>query len=625
MDIESLILEALPQRVGRQCFDTWFGNHVHFDLRQSNLYVSASDSFRVTWLRDNLAHHIDQVCVDLFGTTYPLCYMVGNVPVDEYKTWSNRKKRLVAASSNLAMNGEYTQTATLEQSAIPERHQTDSLDLFSPNQAAVLKEQSPVSSGKPSVVATKVSRSELMDSMRSLSFPDSTDCSSKENCEDELVDVFDISPNGLNTSVVSKKQNTNHVFVPDTQTDNRRQLVPRNPQGGPGRDLELSSAAKTTRTNLVSPQQEPPLYNTVDVRAPKAGSSRNASLNVGRTFETFSTFVEGMSNRLACSVAQIALTEPGKINPVYIYGGTSVGKTHLLEAIYSEFRQRSRFGAPLFMSAEQFTTLFLQSIRGKSDGPSFRDRFNNISLFILDDVHFLKGKDVTQCELVSIIDMLKRRNVQLFLSGNSPLSELTDMRPDLIARLEGGFFCRIESPERETLLKIFKQQAHKLRFAVPDDVCRFIVSRLSSHARLIFGALTRLYATHLATGAPVTVEMARNELGDFLQCSRRTIRLEDIEAAVLEIFGLQDESLRTKSRAKQFSYPRMLAMYLARKYTRSALSEIGRYFGDRSHSTVISAQKKIDSLLAECSSATSEIQLPTVAQTIERIERILQI
>ncbi|MDO5565533.1 MAG: DnaA/Hda family protein, partial [Planctomycetia bacterium] len=596
MDIESLILEALPERVGRQCFDTWFGNHVHFDLRQSNLYVSASDSFRVTWVRDNLAHHIDQVCVDLFGTTYPINYMVGNVPVDEYKTWSNRKKRLAAVNSRLAANGENTQTATLEKPATLDRREADTRDLFSTNQAAVLKEQAPVSSDKPSVVATKVSRSEVMDSVRSLSFLDSTTAEPKENCDDELVDVFDISPNAPNTSAVPKTQNATHDFVPTARTDNHRQLVSRNPMGLSGRDLALPSNVKTVRPERSVQPQEPPLYNTVDVRAPKSGSSRNASLNAGRTFETFSTFVEGMSNRLARSIVDITLTEPGKINPVYIYGGTSVGKTHLLEAVYSEFRERSRFGAPLFMTAEQFTTVFLQSIRGKSDGPSFRDRFNNLSLFILDDVHFLKGKDVTQCELVSIIDMLKRRNVQLFFSGNSSLSELTDMRPDLISRLESGFFCRIESPERETLLKIFKQQAQKLRFAVPDDVCRFVVSRLSSHARLLFGALTRLYATHLATGAPVTVEMARNELGDFLQCSRRTIRLEDIEAAVLEIFGLQDESLRTKSRAKQFSYPRMLAMYLARKYTRSALSEIGRYFGDRSHSTVISAQKKIDTL-----------------------------
>lgn len=611
MDIDSLILEALPELVGRQCFDTWFANHVHFDLRQSVLHVCSSDSFRLTWLRDNLMHHIVQVCVDLFGTSYPVRFMVGNVPVDEYKSWSNRKKRAAAANGG---HIEYRQnTQVIEQ----DRRETDSSDLFSANQVAVLKEQAPVSFEKASVLTTKGSRSEVMDSVRSLSFPDSGQRPVPADSRGLKSDSgFAVTPQAKQGAKVAKVLD----IVPTDFVEGRRPMD-HNASGLLGRQREVAAVIPASVGGQVSRQE----YNTVDVRAPKAGASRNASLNVGRTFETFATFVDGMSNRLARSVADIALTSPGKINPVYIYGGTSVGKTHLLEAIYSEFRARSRFGAPLFMTAEQFTTMFLQSIRGKSDGPSFRDRFNNISLFILDDVHFLKGKDVTQCELVSIIDMLKRRNVQLFFSGNRPLSELTDLRPDLVARLEGGFLGRIESPERETLLKIFNQQAQKLRFAVPDEVSRFVVSRLSSHARLLFGAMTRLYATHLATGAPVTIEMARNELGDFLQCSRRTIRLEDIEAAVLEIFGLDDTSLRTKSRAKQFAYPRMLAMYLARKYTRSALSEIGRFFGDRSHSTVISAQKKIDPLLEECSHPARATQLPTVAQTIERIERILQI
>jgi len=356
------------------------------------------------------------------------------------------------------------------------------------------------------------------------------------------------------------------------------------------------------------------------VKAPKP-QARVATGSSSVRLASLDTFVEGFSNQLARKIADVAILQPGAMNPIFIGGPTSVGKTHLLEGICERYGRYPNRKPALYMTAEQFTTAFIQSLRGGS--APFRDRFRNISLLAIDDLHFLEGKTTTQIELLSVVDMLRQRNVQLVFSANRPLVELTKLSGELTTRLQGGFVCQIGPPEREMLSQILRQMALERRIALSDEVCRFVVSRFTTHARQLSGALNRLYVAHLTTGAPIDVPFAQEALADLIASNVRPVKLEDVERVVRETFGLDDEELKSKSRSKRCADPRALAMWLARKHTRSALAEIGAYFGGRRHSAVLSAQKKVDQLLKANASMENGSVAFVVSDAIERMERSL--
>ncbi|MBQ7109695.1 MAG: hypothetical protein IJO06_00590 [Thermoguttaceae bacterium] len=359
-------------------------------------------------------------------------------------------------------------------------------------------------------------------------------------------------------------------------------------------------------------------FNIVKVAKPQA---RVATGNASVRLASLDTFVEGFSNQLARKIADVAILQPGAMNPIFIGGPTSVGKTHLLEGICERYGRYPNRKPALYMTAEQFTTAFIQSLHGGAG--SFRDRFRNISLLAVDDLHFLEGKTTTQIELLSVVDMLRQRNVQLIFSANRPLAELTKLSGELTTRVQGGFVCQIGPPEREMLSQILRQMALERRIELSDEVCRFVVSRFTTHARQLSGALNRLYVAHLTTGAPIDVPFAQEALADLIASNVRAVKLEDVERVVQETFGLDDEELKSKSRSKRCADPRALAMWLARKHTRSALAEIGAYFGGRRHSAVLSAQKKVDRLLKTNGSIENGSAAFDVADAIERLERSL--
>ena len=335
----------------------------------------------------------------------------------------------------------------------------------------------------------------------------------------------------------------------------------------------------------------------------------------GRRFASMTTFLEGLSNRLACRAADLAIHHPGEINPIFIFGPTSVGKTHLLEGIWSAVRKSSSRRSPMYMTAEQFLSSFVETIRSGSvrdRNQNFRSRFKGISHLLIDDIQFFARAESTQTEFLQVFDMLRNQGIQLVFSGDRPLKELP-LRNELLCRLESGMVCEIELPERELALRICENMVRQRELPIGADVCRLIASRFGVHARQMSGALNRLRAVHLTNGEPVTVAVAEEALSDLLRLNRRDIRLPDIGKVVCETFGISEETLRSKCRVRQIVTPRMVAMWLARKYTRSALSEIGLYFGI-AHSSVIAAQQKIDQRIGEDKA---------IADVVQKIEQIL--
>ncbi|MGD9645876.1 MAG: DnaA/Hda family protein [Pirellulales bacterium] len=344
----------------------------------------------------------------------------------------------------------------------------------------------------------------------------------------------------------------------------------------------------------------------------------------GRRFARLEQFAAGQANRLAVTAAQSVADQLGTWSPLTLYGPSGVGKTHLLEGIWSAVKQRRPETAAVYLTAEQFTTSFLEALRG-SGLPNFRRKNRGVDLLIVDDIQFFAGKRATILEMLHTMNTLVDEGRQVVLAADRPPQELAELGHDFVQRLTGGMLCRLDPPDAEARLTIVHQLSRQFQLQLPTEVAELLAQKLSQGAREIAGALKRLAVARLAHGEPITLAGAQQVLVDQLRQTSRSVRLPDIERAVCDLFGLQGKSLQTGGRARQISGPRALAMWLARKYTRAALSEIGDYFGCRSHTTVISAQRKVGNWLEN----EQEIELSDgtcqVADALRRIERKLAV
>lgn len=349
-------------------------------------------------------------------------------------------------------------------------------------------------------------------------------------------------------------------------------------------------------------------------------SCEAASATRCRKFASLKSFAVGATNRLAFTAAQSVPHRLGAVTPLVFHGPTGCGKTHLLEGIWSATRIASRRQRIVMLSAEQFTSYFLEALQG-SGLPSFRRKYRDVDLLIIDDVQFFSGKRATLMELQHTLDSLLREGRQIVLAADRPPGELQSLGAELVARMSGGLVCGIEQADEETRFATLQQFATSRELAVPEAVLRLIAAELVGDARQLSGALNRLHASSQALQQPISVGLAVTALSDLFQNARRTVQMPDIQKAICDVFGLDERALQSKKKSNAVSHPRMLAMWLARRYTRAAYSEIGEFFGRRSHSTVISAQKKVESWVDE----GTQIRLAggsdcRVADAIKRVE-----
>lgn len=342
-----------------------------------------------------------------------------------------------------------------------------------------------------------------------------------------------------------------------------------------------------------------------------------------RDLASLDSFVVGGSNCLAHKAAQMAAEHPGKYSPLLVHGPTGTGKTHLLEGICRDFRKSHSRAGTVLLSAEQFTSYFLEALHG-SGMPSFRRKYRDLELLLIDDVQFFSNKRATLVELLHTLDTLLQAGRQVVFAADRSLVGLKSLGPELAARFSGGTVCRLEPPEYPTRLGIVRLQAQRLGLSVPEDVEAYIGSRFTNQSRELAGALKKLQAASLAHERPITLALAEDVLLELIDHHGPAVKLADIERAVCDVFGIQPESLQSSHKAKRVCHPRMLAMWLARKHTRAGLSEIGTYFGRRSHSTVISAQKKIEACMAQTSSLRLAEGSLSLEETIRRVEENLR-
>lgn len=317
----------------------------------------------------------------------------------------------------------------------------------------------------------------------------------------------------------------------------------------------------------------------------------------GRRFADLADFVKGPGNELALTAALQICDQPGsRYNPLVLYGGVGTGKTHLLEATYRQMRVRHPALRVMFLSAEGFANHFTQALRDRTL-PSFRQRFRTVDVLLIDDVDFLDGKRVIQEEFLHTVRQLESHEKQIVLSADRHPRLLTRLSEELVTRFIAGIVCRMESPDLETRRSIVARKAARLTTRVAEEALEFVAQRFRTSVRELEGALNCLETYGHMTGKQVGLSAARQILADLERDCVRVIRLTDVEQAVCRFFAVAPDDLRSPRRSRSVSQPRMLAMYLARKMTQSAYSEIGEYFGGRNHSTVMSAEKRVRSLL----------------------------
>ncbi|WP_342536625.1 chromosomal replication initiator protein DnaA [Sporosarcina sp. FSL K6-3508] len=325
---------------------------------------------------------------------------------------------------------------------------------------------------------------------------------------------------------------------------------------------------------------------------------------------TFDTFVIGSGNRFAHAASLAVAEAPAKAyNPLFIYGGVGLGKTHLMHAIGHYVLEQNPSLKVVYLSSEKFTNEFINSIRDNKAG-DFRDRYRNVDILLIDDIQFLAGKEQTQEEFFHTFNTLHEESKQIIISSDRPPKEIPTLEDRLRSRFEWGLITDIAPPDLETRIAILRKKAKADGLIdISNDVMLYIANQIDSNIRELEGALIRVVAYSSLVNADITTDLAAEALKDIIPNSRpRIISILDIQKSVGEHYNIRLEDFVAKKRTRAIAFPRQIAMFLSRELTDSSLPKIGSEFGGRDHSTVIHAHEKISKMLESDKSLQQDIQ-----------------
>ncbi len=309
---------------------------------------------------------------------------------------------------------------------------------------------------------------------------------------------------------------------------------------------------------------------------------------------TFDAFVIGSGNQFAHAACQAVAERPSKAyNPLFLYGGVGMGKTHLMQAIGHEIKKRMPQAAICYVSSEKFTNEMINSLR-YDKMISFRDKFRNVDVLLVDDIQFLAQKERTQEEFFHTFNALHESMKQIVIASDRPPKELAEVEDRLRSRFEWGLIADIQPPDLETKVAILQKKAEQEKVTLPTDVALYVASNIRSNVRELEGALIRLVAHSSLIGAEITLPYAQQVLKNFIDSQARKVTIESIQKATAEQFGLRLAEIKQKNNSRAIVYPRQIAMYLAKHLTEASLPEIGRQFGGKHHTTVLHSVEKID-------------------------------
>jgi len=379
---------------------------------------------------------------------------------------------------------------------------------------------------------------------------------------------------------------------------------------------ELDAAAsaelgRSVRVVLSVCQREELSSDEPHPAAPRASIRQPNGLNYRHTFETF---VVGSSNNFASAAAQAVAQQPAIIyNPLFIYGGVGLGKTHILHAIGHRIQQQNRDARIFYVTAENFMTAMIHAIQ-RGNGIDFKRRYRSVDVLLIDDIEFLAGKESTQEEFFHTFNSLYEARRQIVITSDRPPKELDGLEERLISRFGWGLVSDIQPPDFETRVAILRKYAEFHQMNLRDDVGLLIAENIKSNIRDLEGGLTRLFALARTASRPVDLPFAEQALNDLFRSQRRALSLRRITEVVAQVFEIDLEELKSKKRTNAVALPRQVAMYLTRTHTGMSLADIGKEFGGRDHTTVMHACGKIQKVFATD---------PELRATINEVARIL--
>ncbi len=340
-------------------------------------------------------------------------------------------------------------------------------------------------------------------------------------------------------------------------------------------------------------QVEPARTNQVPVPAAGSDSSDAAGLSPRYSFETF---IVGASNQFAHAACRAVAEAPSRsYNPLFLYGGVGLGKTHLMHAIGHYVLRHSQSLKLTYISAERFMNEVINAIRYDRI-LEFRERYRGVDVLLVDDIQFIVGKERTQTEFFHTFNALHDAQKQIVLSSDCPPHQITELEERLRSRFEWGLIADIQPPDLETKIAILKRKADAEGVFLPDDVALFIAGRIKSNIRELEGSLIRLLAYASLKGQDLSMSLAQDVLRDALRHDERAITIDSIQKFVAEYYQLKVMELKSRNNSKSIAIPRQVAMYLCKALTNSSLPEIGKSFGGKHHSTVIHSIRKVEDL-----------------------------
>jgi chromosomal replication initiator protein len=359
--------------------------------------------------------------------------------------------------------------------------------------------------------------------------------------------------------------------------------------GGPRR-VKFVCAVDTSST---SDAAEPEAKSPNDATATPSAKSNNklAGLNPRNTFESF---VVGPNNEIAHAASLAVAQSPAKTyNPLFIYGGVGLGKTHLMQAIGQYLVARGKNTRVMYLSSELFINEFIDAIQ-HNNLVKFRKRYRQADLLLIDDIHFLGGKERSQEEFFHTFNTLFDGHKQIVLSSDRPASEIANLEHRLVSRFEWGLTAELQPPDVETRMAILRKKARTLNIKLREEIFEFLATRIKTNVRRLEGALMRVASFASLSGKELTNEVVEHLLKDILQEeARRSVSIDQIQRRVAEHFDVRLADMTSKRRPANIAFPRQIAMYLARELTKASLNEIGEAFGGRDHGTVLHACKLV--------------------------------
>ncbi len=353
--------------------------------------------------------------------------------------------------------------------------------------------------------------------------------------------------------------------------------------------------------------QEP--KRTVRSRGPRTNTGLLIQSDVGLNSKyRFETYVVGPCNRFAHAAAVGVAESPGtNYNPYFIHGNVGLGKTHLMQSMCHALLDRDPNVRILYLSCETFLNHFISALDG-GDLQEFRNRYRNVDVLVVDDIHLLANKERTQEEFFHTFNTLYNAGAQIVLSSDSPPVDIPTLQERLVSRFKWGLVTEIAPPCVETRAAILKRKARERGSELPDELATLIAERITTNIRELEGAVTRLIGYAAVTGQKLTADLAREALADLFKAQVGHPTMEDVLSVVTEYFGIKVAELQSRRRTASIAYARQMGMFLARRSTRHSLEEIGGFFGGRDHSTVLYAVQKIDTAISKDSAAFDTVQ-----------------